>query len=96
MVHCGGAGNKVVQVLLGTADAYVYPQNGTKRWDTAAPEALAKAAGAFFTDAYGDEILYDADADYANRDGILCTVKYHESYLIPADKGPRPARASKM
>ena len=33
----GGAGGKVLMVIEGDADAYVFPSLGTKKWDTCAP-----------------------------------------------------------
>lgn len=42
----GGAGFKVLKCLEGAA-AYVFASAGCKKWDTAAPEAILKAAGCF-------------------------------------------------
>ena len=42
MIHAGGAGFKVLSVIDGDADCYIYPRNGTKRWDTCAPEAILR------------------------------------------------------
>jgi 3'(2'), 5'-bisphosphate nucleotidase len=42
----GGAGYKVLCCLEGAA-AYVYASGGTKKWDTAATEAVLRAAGFF-------------------------------------------------
>ena len=36
-------------ILEGTADAYVFPSNGTKKWDTCAPEAILLAIGGKLT-----------------------------------------------
>ena len=45
VVRAGGAGNKMLLVLEGAADAYVYPSTGTKKWDTCAGDAIIRAAG---------------------------------------------------
>lgn len=37
VVRVGGAGYKVLALLEGTADVYLYPTPGTKKWDTCAP-----------------------------------------------------------
>jgi 3'-phosphoadenosine 5'-phosphosulfate (PAPS) 3'-phosphatase len=39
LIKAGGAGYKFLTILDGLADVYVYPVDGTKRWDTCAPEA---------------------------------------------------------
>mgnify|MGYP001105364251 CR=1 FL=1 len=83
IIRCGGAGSKGLLVLSGDADAYLYPQTGTKRWDTAAIDALIKAAGGTFTDQYGDEIVYDANLPPENTTGLLGTMRDHQLYLLP-------------
>ena len=64
------------------ADSYAYPQGGTKRWDTCAIDALIKAAGGSFTDAYGDEIVYDANLPPENNQGLLATMRNHQRYVL--------------
>ena len=83
VIRCGGAGSKGLLVLSREADAYVYPQGGTKRWDTCAIDACVKALGGKFTDQFGDEIVYDPDANYENAKGLLATLHGHEQYLLP-------------
>lgn len=71
----GGCGNKLVMVLEGKADAYVFPSRGTKRWDTCAGDAIARAAGGVFTDIHGNDILYDCPKNQAvNETGLLVTM----------------------
>ena len=43
VVRAGGAGGKVALILDGRVDAWIFPQKGTKRWDTCAGEALLRA-----------------------------------------------------
>jgi hypothetical protein len=40
IVGAGGAGYKILCILDGLADAYIYPAQGVMRWDTCAPEAI--------------------------------------------------------
>ncbi len=54
----GSAGLKGLEVATGEADLYVQPTMAGYLWDTCAPEAIARAAGAVFTDARGAPIDY--------------------------------------
>jgi len=100
VIRCGGAGSKGLLVLARQADAYVYPQKGTKRWDTAAIDALIRAAGGQFTDGHGRAIVYDPHAPRFDNDaGILATMRedLHKLYTLPlpnADAGAVPANAA--
>ena len=58
IVRAGGAGSKGILVLDGVVDAYVFPQNGTHRWDTCAIDAILHAYNGCLTDAYGDAYDY--------------------------------------
>jgi 3'-phosphoadenosine 5'-phosphosulfate (PAPS) 3'-phosphatase len=45
-----------------------YCKSYTKKWDTAAGEAVVKALGGYFTDQFGDSLVYDPKAkSYVNR-----------------------------
>ena len=71
----GGAGSKGLRLLTGAAHAYVFPQGGTKRWDTCAVHALVTALGGTLTDAYGGALRYDCDrAGAGNQRGVLATL----------------------
>lgn len=83
IIRCGGAGSKGLLVLTGDADAYLYPQGGTKRWDTAALDAILHAAGGEFTDQYGDPIVYDMNLPHENVTGLLGTLRNHQHYVLP-------------
>jgi 3'(2'), 5'-bisphosphate nucleotidase len=54
----GSAGLKAIAVASGEADAYVQLSGAGCLWDTCAPEAIARAAGATFTQADGTPISY--------------------------------------
>ena len=60
VIQAGGAGNKMLMVLEGVVDAYVYPSTGTKKWDTCAGDALIQAAGGIVTDLHGRSLTYQA------------------------------------
>jgi 3'(2'), 5'-bisphosphate nucleotidase len=85
VLQVGGAGSKGVRLLTGAAHAYVFPQGGTKRWDTCAVHALVSALGGTVTDAYGGPLRYDcAHADAENVDGVLATLGCpHERLVLP-------------
>jgi len=68
----GGAGSKVVMILEGELTHWVYPIKGTKRWDTAAPEALLRAMGAgFCVGADGIPYDYSPDCEPLNDRGVI-------------------------
>lgn len=58
LLRTGGCGNKVVLVLNGIADVYIYPSSGTKKWDTCAPEALLRVFDSFLFNSFNFTILF--------------------------------------
>lgn len=62
-------------VLEGKAHAYIYPSPGCKRWDTAAPEAVLRAAGGELTDVNGEKYSYskENEKDPLNKYGVFAT-----------------------
>jgi 3'(2'), 5'-bisphosphate nucleotidase len=54
----GSAGLKAIAVASGEADAYLQLSGAGCLWDTCAPEAIARAAGATFSHADGTPISY--------------------------------------
>ena len=46
----GGAGNKILQVINGDSDIYVYPKAGMGTCDVCGPEALVRAQFGKVTD----------------------------------------------
>ncbi|UPQ99068.1 inositol monophosphatase [Chloropicon primus] len=83
----GGAGSKVLMVLDGAADAYIFPfGNATKRWDTAAGEALLLGAGGALVKASdGSSYSYEATVDPWNTEGLVATI--HELGLVSSSFG---------
>jgi 3'(2'), 5'-bisphosphate nucleotidase len=66
----GSAGAKVAAVLLGEADAYVHA-GGQYEWDSAAPVAVARAAGFHASRIDGRELSYN-QPDLLMPDILVC------------------------
>ena len=80
-VPSGGCGAKCLQLLEGKIDAYVHPVVGTKKWDTAACDALINIAGGKFTDGLGHPINYD-DLNLSNERGLICSsLENHAKFI---------------
>jgi len=58
VVPMGSAGYKAMAVLRGDVDAYVHA-GGQYEWDSAAPVAVARAAGAVATRLDGSPLVYN-------------------------------------
>ena len=69
-VPLGSAGAKVAAVMTGEADAYLHG-GGFYEWDTAAPVAVAHAAGFHASRVDGSELLYN-QADLLVPDILVC------------------------
>lgn len=89
VVRTGGAGYKVLQVIEGMADAYVFASPGCKKWDTCAPEAILRALGGTLTDILGNDIRYDDVKALKNLTGVLATKCEHQTYV---DKIPESVK----
>lgn len=74
VIRVGGAGHKVLLVMEGKAHAYVFASNGSKRWDTCAPEAVLRSMGGELTDVFGKPIEYCSRSSYQNYLGIVASV----------------------
>jgi 3'(2'), 5'-bisphosphate nucleotidase len=70
LVPLGSAGAKVAAVLLGEADAYVHA-GGQYEWDSAAPVAVARAAGLHASRIDGSELSYN-QPDLLMPDILVC------------------------
>lgn len=83
VIRVGGAGNKVLLVMEGKANAYIYANAGCKRWDTCAPEAILNAQGGFLTDVHGVPYDYNANVDPLNKGGIIASAlkAEHDFYV---------------
>ena len=70
LVPLGSAGAKVAAVVCGEADAYVHA-GGFYEWDTAAPVAVARAAGFHASRIDGSPLAYN-QADLMMPDILVC------------------------
>ncbi|MGH3392751.1 MAG: 3'(2'),5'-bisphosphate nucleotidase CysQ [Actinomadura sp.] len=70
LVPIGSAGGKISAVLLGEVDAYVHA-GGQYEWDSAAPAAVALAAGAHASRIDGAELVYNRE-DPTLPDILVC------------------------
>jgi 3'(2'), 5'-bisphosphate nucleotidase len=79
LVPMGSAGVKMMSVVRDVADAYVHA-GGQYEWDSAAPVAVARAAGLFTSRVDGSELLYNQDDVYL-PDVIVCRPELSEPIL---------------
>jgi 3'(2'), 5'-bisphosphate nucleotidase len=70
LVPMGSAGAKVMSVVRDISDAYVHA-GGQYEWDSAAPVAVARAAGLFTSRVDGSPLVYNQD-DVLLPDLIVC------------------------
>lgn len=69
-VPLGSCGLKAAAVAEGRGEIYVHPVPYMKEWDTCAPEAIARGAGARFTDCRGGPMTY-GKRDPAQEGGVF-------------------------
>ena len=79
LVPLGSAGAKTAAVLLGEADVFVHA-GGQHAWDTAAPVAVALAAGAHVSRIDGSPVRFDC-ADPWTPDLLVCRPSLREAAL---------------
>ena len=72
-VPMGSAGAKVISVVRGVTDVYVHA-GGQYEWDSAAPVAVARAAGLHTSRIDGSPLLYNQD-DVLLPDLLVCRVE---------------------
>jgi 3'(2'), 5'-bisphosphate nucleotidase len=78
-VAMGSAGFKVVSVVRDVTDAYVHA-GGQYEWDSAAPVAVARAAGLFTSRVDGSPLRYNQDEVYL-PDLVVCRPELAEQIL---------------
>ncbi len=71
LIPMGSAGAKAAEVIRGTADAYVH-SGGQYEWDSAAPVAVAQAAGLHASRLDGSKLAYN-QADPSLPDILICS-----------------------
>ena len=78
-VPMGSAGAKVISVVRGVTDVYVHA-GGQYEWDSAAPVAVARAAGLHTSRVDGSPLRYNQD-DVLLPDLLVCRVEDAERIL---------------
>jgi len=79
LVEMGSAGAKVASVVQGLADVYVHA-GGQYEWDSAAPVAVARAAGLYTSRIDGSPLQYNRP-DPKLPDVVVCRPEYAEAVL---------------
>jgi 3'(2'), 5'-bisphosphate nucleotidase len=79
LVPMGSAGAKVCAVVRGEVDGYVHA-GGMYQWDSAAPVAVALAAGLWASRLDGSPLRYNA-ADPSLPDLLVCRPELAETIL---------------
>jgi 3'(2'), 5'-bisphosphate nucleotidase len=79
LVEMGSAGAKVAAVIQGLADVYVHA-GGQYEWDSAAPVAVARAAGLHTSRIDGSSLEYNR-ADPLLPDLVVCRPEYADAVL---------------
>lgn len=83
LVPLGSAGAKAMAVVLGHVDAYVHA-GGLYQWDSAAPVAVAAAAGLHVSRIDGSPLVYNA-ADLSLPDLLICRPELSAACLAALD-----------
>lgn len=78
-VRLGSAGAKAMAVVLGEADIYLH-DGGMYQWDSAAPAAVAQAAGLHVSRIDGSPLIYNA-RDVWLPDLLICRQHYAQAVL---------------
>ena len=79
LVEMGSAGAKVAAVVQGLADVYVHA-GGQYEWDSAAPVAVARAAGLHTSRIDGSPLVYN-QADPLLPDLVVCRPELADAVL---------------
>jgi 3'(2'), 5'-bisphosphate nucleotidase len=79
LVPMGSAGYKIASVIRGEADVYVHA-GGQFEWDSAAPVAVARAAGLFTSRVDGSPLIYN-NVDPRLPDLVVCREELAELVL---------------
>jgi len=79
LIPMGSAGAKAAEVIRGSADAYVH-SGGQYEWDSAAPVAVAQAAGLHASRLDGSKLAYN-QADPSLPDILICPAELADVLL---------------
>jgi 3'(2'), 5'-bisphosphate nucleotidase len=88
LVPCGSAGAKAMAVVLGEAEAYPH-SGGQYEWDSAAPVAVAAAAGLHVSRLDGSALVYNRPDPYL-PDLLICRPELAEGVIAAARTGSGP------
>lgn len=91
LVPMGSAGAKAAAVITGQADAYVH-SGGQYEWDSAAPVAVARAAGLHASRIDGSELRYNQPVPSV-PDILICPIGLAASLLDAISRTRESARA---
>lgn len=91
LVPMGSAGAKAMAVLRGDADAYLHG-GGQYEWDSAAPVAVARAAGAHTSRLDGSPLVYNQE-DVLLPDLVICRPELAAT-LLEAVRASSPQRSA--
>ena len=83
LVPMGSAGAKAMAILQGRVDVYAHA-GGQYQWDSAAPVAVAAAAGLHVSRLDGSPLIYNA-ADRALPDLLICRPEYASTVIDVAN-----------
>lgn len=83
LVPMGSAGAKAMAILQGRVDVYAHA-GGQYQWDSAAPVAVAAAAGLHVSRLDGSPLVYNA-ADRALPDLLICRPEYARTVIEVAN-----------
>ncbi|HEX5017358.1 MAG TPA: 3'(2'),5'-bisphosphate nucleotidase CysQ [Actinomycetes bacterium] len=89
LVPMGSAGAKAMAVLLGEGDAYVH-SGGQYEWDSAAPVAVARAAGLHCSRIDGSPLVYN-QANTRLPDLVICRPELADGVLAALAAPAAPA-----
>ena len=83
LVPMGSAGAKAMAIIQGHVDVYAHA-GGQYQWDSAAPVAVAAAAGLHVSRLDGSPLVYN-DIERALPDLLICRPEYAETVLAAAN-----------
>jgi 3'(2'), 5'-bisphosphate nucleotidase len=84
MIPLGSAGAKAMAVVLGEADIYAH-SGGQYEWDSAAPVAVARAAGLHVSRLDGSPLVYNLPDPYL-PDLLICRAELADEVLAAANR----------
>lgn len=81
LLRSGSVGLKIGRIGTADCDLYLHPSDGTKLWDSCAPEAILHAAGGRITDFDGHPLAYDPGQVHNDRGLLASNGRVHEALV---------------